>query len=488
MFPLSQTGLLQCKKCPKGKFASFNGQGDCEACPAGTFQDQEGRSECQYCPSGSYSTSSSATACTQCPFAHASTKESGSRSPVDCGCSVGYYYKCLAPALAGTSWPNNASCLAATALLQNQSGLSFCSTCPDRGMKCPGGLLEGYHAQPVALPGYSIIPTEPYGSYQCATFDEVRSLSLNLSLSLSLYLSLSISLSISLSLCLYCILFLTLYRRQQVLCPGGPANSPRCGLGHDVTAPACSLCPEGFFESAGACQQCATQSVWYDVTVLSLFIVGWCMIFIKSSQMDSPYRVFAELLCTLGVILRALSVIYIISSTRKTASGNPMGSLGTFLQQILTQFTVLRPTCSMGRSFASRYLSRIITLLALVGMGWFARFGRPVLSGDFHVVTHAKMLNVLGLLVSGLYILITKSIVLIFECRQNPNGLHTMTNFPDILCSSSERQAVLPVGVVLVIIFVIGFPMMIGLAVYYAPKVRGAARNHISLHSYNQLV
>jgi hypothetical protein len=40
--------------------------------------------------------------------------------------------------------------------------------------------------------------------------------------------------------------------------------------------------------------------------------------------------------------------------------------------------------------------------------------------------TAASAINVLGLLMSGFYILIAKGVVLVYECRANPNGVETM--------------------------------------------------------------
>ena len=79
----------------------------------------------------------------------------------------------------------------------------------------------------------------------------------------------------------------------------------------------------------------------------------------------------------------------------------------------------------MGRSLASRYFARIGLYLALVALAWVAHHGRALLLRD-RETSVASALNVLGLLLSGFYILIAKGVVLVYECRSNPNGIETM--------------------------------------------------------------
>ena len=79
----------------------------------------------------------------------------------------------------------------------------------------------------------------------------------------------------------------------------------------------------------------------------------------------------------------------------------------------------------MGRSLASRYFARIGLYLALVALAWVAHHGRALLLRD-RETSAASAANVLGLLLSGFYILIAKGVVLVYECRANPNGIDTM--------------------------------------------------------------
>jgi hypothetical protein len=70
-------------------------------------------------------------------------------------------------------------------------------------------------------------------------------------------------------------------------------------------------------------------------------------------------RAFADVTCAVAVIVRALSVAYILTSSRKSSSGSPMGSLGSFLESVLSQFSLIRPACSLGRSFMARYSAQL---------------------------------------------------------------------------------------------------------------------------------
>ena len=79
----------------------------------------------------------------------------------------------------------------------------------------------------------------------------------------------------------------------------------------------------------------------------------------------------------------------------------------------------------MGRSLAARYFARVGLYLALVALAWVAHHGRALLLRD-RETSAASAANVLGLLLSGFYILIAKGVVLVYECRANPNGVDTM--------------------------------------------------------------
>jgi hypothetical protein len=370
-----EPGLLECKACAAGTAAKTNGQSSCPPCAAGQYQAATGQSSCEYCEVGTFAEAEGRSACAACPFAHAATASVGSQSVLDCGCQAGFYHECQ---VVRSGRLDNSTCAASNASSRLAAGgsdlvASFCRACPDDGTVCPGGLAGLVHAQPEAKPGYSLIPTEPYGSYQCANGD-------------------------------------------QTVCPGGPPGT--CGAGRDGAQPGCGDCMAGHFKSLDVCEACAAPFKWYDVFVTVLVGLLWLLMFYGALRGGSlENEAFTDFVNTIAIVVRALSVVYIMAGGDSGLSG-PSASLGAFLESILSQFSLIRPVCLVGSSFAARYFSKLVLYFLLIAVAVLGRHGKDTLFVSFrNRKAIAVMVNFLGLLMSGFYILITKGVVLIFECR-----------------------------------------------------------------------
>ena len=51
-------------------------------------------------------------------------------------------------------------------------------------------------------------------------------------------------------------------------------------------------------------------------------------------------------------------------------------------------------------------------------------------------------------------------------CYKHPNGLRSVLKYPDIICGSDEHTAMLVIGWILLIVFVLGFVTLCTFAVY----------------------
>eukprot|EP00438_Fugacium_kawagutii_P005970 Skav202221 [mRNA] locus=scaffold2694:30565:31975:+ [translate_table: standard] len=55
-------------------------------------------------------------------------------------------------------------------------------------------------------------------------------------------------------------------------------------------------------------------------------------------------------------------------------------------------------------------------------------------------------------------------------CYKHPNGLRSLLKYPGVICGSAEHSAMLVIGSIFLAIFVVGFVVICGYAVYKVPS------------------
>jgi hypothetical protein len=143
-----------------------------------------------------------------------------------------------------------------------------------------------------------------------------------------------------------------------------------------------------------------------------------------------------------------------------------------FLQVMVFQIEILRPTCIFGFSLGARYIpGLLVPVMACLLCGTIfviSVFGNRVSKRIPRMIGN-DVLHTLGLLLSALFIGVCKCILNIFECRPNPSAQDTMRMYDGFLCHDDAMKPLLPATFVAIIFFIVGLPIVLCWAIKVRP-------------------
>lgn len=131
----------------------------------------------------------------------------------------------------------------------------------------------------------------------------------------------------------------------------------------------------------------------------------------------------------------------------------------------------LGASCFHGSDFSGKYWATIVLplfVIACTGVGYLATQVLPV--PDAWQMLPNQTISMLGMLLTALYIMLVKVVVSFWECIDNPSAERTLAKYKDVVCSSDEHNAVLPVMALGLMVYVFGGYCGFLRAAYVAPS------------------
>jgi len=116
-------------------------------------------------------------------------------------------------------------------------------------------------------------------------------------------------------------------------------------------------------------------------------------------------------------------------------------------------------SCLSGQDFGAKYwlsilMPAVIAVMSAVGFG----ITRVVPVPASWVMHPLQTFNMLGMLLTALYVTLVKIVVAYWECSENPTeGHQTLLRYRDVECDSEERMGATAPMVIGLIVYVIGF-------------------------------
>lgn len=306
-------------------------------------------------------------------------------------------------------------------------------------------------------------------------------------------------------------------------CVGGPPGIT-CALG--FVGPACAKCAAGRRQSGAECELCDDSAMIVTFAATWIVIVIVCVMMYNgntrkavadSSSPSSPVvYAFASSISYAQVVAVACSFSITFPSSQK----NTFKHLDVFTLELAQLH--LDTGCVSGNTFRARFSLRLLWPLLFL-LGFFFLFcltrlvkcivefwvGRAVISPLELIPRHytrlshsisvldkkctiiplevqvawwwpAKLLHIKSAIISChmlVFIALTKCAVSVFTFQKHPNGKSTITLYPDVTAYSSEWWAILPLALVGILCYTVGFFAFVAYIVIVAPERFGASDN-----------
>ncbi|CAE7632015.1 unnamed protein product [Symbiodinium sp. CCMP2592] len=227
----------------------------------------------------------------------------------------------------------------------------------------------------------------------------------------------------------------------------------QCNVGR--TGRACADCFRGYASDVdGSCKPCDALSMW-PFLLLPIVMLGLLPLLVAASILMSRARRVAVsifIVCVifgqLVVCLQSLEAIYQFEITWIDPARAVLSSLAIFSLDI--EFSCILDPQSHVVEYGSQLLAYPAVLLGTVGFWLLARWvKRPISFNSF--------LNLHGVLLVALLTAMSLTAMRPFQCRPNPNGLHTMSTRTDVICWSPEHGPL----VVLASLGILAYPVAI---------------------------
>ncbi|CAJ1422704.1 unnamed protein product [Effrenium voratum] len=384
--PLGQaydTSTSSCELCPAGTYASrgkTSGMSTCVTCPPGTACPISGDLSPKFCEPGTFAERPGSLQCERCPM---STFADLAGATACRNCSD-VYLNSATTFLMATS-PTDCTCSEGTYYRRSENA---CVPCPT-GVHCQGGMGE---------------PLQALGFYVKRAGNET----------------------------------LSVFRCHDDpnRCPFGPFGS--CCEGR--TGMSCARCLPGMIShgEGATCVECqsgdlASLIVLGGIVFPCSAIVAY-MILDRADYAKQPHSLLqASILSTMFVV-----VLQQFSSVgRAQVPWEPPTSWILESMQIVGfDLEVVRVGCWADLSSVWAYASRLMLAASVLG-SFLALHGVVVLlryRGAFWQRT-PSLLRVIGTICLLFQIALCHAALTPFECRAHPNGLHTVSSFPEVICS-----------------------------------------------------
>jgi len=423
---------LQCITCEAGTFSSNLGMSECSICKPGTFSRPgrwfcdicikgyisplPGQGKCEPCAAGRWSDVAGSTECSACPESMV-TPLQGANSPTECVCTANEYLSCR---------PHGGP-MELCEVQFNTSNKFKCAQCKE-GFSCSGGkqTITGtdYHAQPVLQQKFYASEDAPYEAYECFEAGE--------------------------------------------LCTG--SGEAQCGGGRKGLQ--CYACDFGLYADFGdACHECMPPSSKFVLLPLAVFLVFPLLLFVyrATSRDRARYTARTALLGTMSMLV-SFSQLYAILGSVSITWCEPLNTIFSYLVVLLFDVRMLGPSCYLGYSpYYALYLPGVtvpvILVTAMFIMWSFSKVSRCM------EINRDNAVNTLGTVFLALYVGVCKPVFGIFECRGNASAPDTVRMHDGFICfPSAELTSTLPIAVICILVYVVGFVCLYLWVILRAPQ------------------
>eukprot|EP00931_Biecheleriopsis_adriatica_P009236 TRINITY_DN11031_c0_g1_i1.p1 TRINITY_DN11031_c0_g1~~TRINITY_DN11031_c0_g1_i1.p1 ORF type:complete len:1497 (-),score=232.77 TRINITY_DN11031_c0_g1_i1:222-4178(-) len=431
--------LVRLDVCPAGYQRNFDTETNvkqCTICSSGRFSLQDSMA-CTVCPTGRYANSSGSSVCSTCPRGHGCPP--GTTEPVACNpgfhqpaeeaadclrCAKGSYQElpraseCIScDESQTTQGPGSVSAsdcgCEANSYESIVAGLLSCKTCPE-GLDCPG-----FDGNITLQPGYySTLPLDPsQGVWLCG---------------------------------------------NTVVCPG-QANPTSAVCKAGSTGLNCAQClPKHVRNEAGVCEECSAEAnLALPVFAAASFLAVGALHYGWNHRTQSVEVIESILFSiTIGVAVAFLQQMGILDKLNFNWPGEFKAFL-SFMEIFLFDLGVFSPGCVIPESFEMRYVSELLMPI-LVSACFVVWYFLSILANKVHHrfprFRWSAILNSIGLVMQALYISVISVTVSLFVCyRSSTGGERVITQYPWQICYDGAWQSMLPMAVLALLVYLVGF-------------------------------
>jgi len=428
-------GQSICASCQEGKFSNSTRSSKCQECKPGRYQAYMGKSYCETFEAGKFSSSPAVTECQNCAQTYYQPTP-GSVSCLPCGTDK---------TTRGDGMAKLEECIC-IAKMYMASGTTFCKACPD-GMSCKAGSREdaiprskaevlnaSKRTYPKVQPGFWTTYSQPLETYLCS-------------------------------------------ERNQIHCPGGAPETckkHRTGL-------VCGVCAKTHVDISGACLRCALWEKNMIVFPMVPVILAPLVILYMHSSSSSEVSAWGNPKNAIMTV-SSLLLIYVqtLDKLQKCAYTTPpeMKSSWAAWDFSTDLLALFRPRCAvLGNGFQINFTIRmfipVYVALIFVTTFFIANYvgkistrpaARAVLTIDGNV-----LFSCYGTVIYSFYIAVVSQSISLFQVYSHPNGKRSLVAYPQVIFGDSQWMAVLPVGIMGILLFCVGFMCTFTYIVIVAP-------------------
>ncbi|CAK9044742.1 unnamed protein product [Durusdinium trenchii] len=247
-------------------------------------------------------------------------------------------------------------------------------------------------------------------------------------------------------------------------CPGGPPG--QCAGGREG-AP-CAECPSGKTWSKQECVGCdaGTTALWWIAVVGAFPVSAATYYFMKPKGSQLTARQTAAVACGMTFSgLQAVAILGMMTVKWAEAFGVASGSL----QILVLDVDGISFSCIAGSSTWVRYVLSTLAFPVLCIWLRLCLFASQWLPWEMLRWKKVNMQNVLGNLLQMAFGTMSALALQPLMCYTHPNGLLSLLQHPGVLCGSPDHGAMTVAGLVLLVVFVIGFLVLCSYAAYKIP-------------------
>jgi len=462
--------MLWNRNCDPGYW--FSEEDGCRPCLRGEFRSADmPLYQCERCALGAYATEEAAVICDLC-YSGKTTMWRGSESRDDCVCPIDTFasystkrIETMTGELADPFLPEITG--------KPVEGESMCWPCVP-GTYCPGGDLL-----PLILKGYSAVVDPPEALVDGALSKDRLEKYYAGEIPADRVIVPGLFIKLKVWKCLH----------GYMGCPGRDIETPlaevprvkdarmiyECagGLGEQ----GCSVCGEDRYVGSGAkCVECdafarAILPCFFIITALGVVVLYRFMRRPESQKLTS----LLILSCMMTIMMNFVQTLGVISMYGLQLP-DILDGIFSFMRIFLFDISVLRVTCVMGVSFASRYLTVTLGPLLLFALLWIGLAGSHII-GYFRpsfsqVMGVDNLVNACGLVICAVYISLSRNALGYFECTRHPTATATLLVYGDVDCGSAEQTDLTVAAVFAVLIHVVMVPAVVLYGCFVAPKDR----------------
>jgi len=408
-----------CEQCEAGYEGHTPEQ--CTMCKAGEFAPRRGSARCIACSPGSYQASRGKSNCEMCPV--------GEFQPLEGSSSCQACVRSFTTDSFGTAFDSACVCPKGQHF---DARTAVCEVCPAH-VFCPGGHKHNSTEEdttPFVEEGYMTLLTDPLSIYSCVGGAK---------------------------------------RCRGMRPVRTPGSGSMCPEGFALL-PQCAVCENGYFLSQDACKHCSDK--WWDLYLLRPVIAFVFELMVVSYMYLRWNRPSPSGLVTLGLGVSFYQYLIVIGSL-PLKWPSTLASIFSGLEAVNLEiaYPFLRLECITGNSYVWRLVkftcSPLLLLVHLATLYVIARCRGRRLRVD-------HMINVIGLVFNGLFIVITRITLMLFLLKPMPNGKDMVKEIPELEYGDKKWHLVWPVGIVAFCIYNVTFLAFVTRAVLLAPRLAAA--------------